>query len=97
MQVEERSEEVINKRTQEFANRLLNLQKEKKNIDLDIKELKEEYKLDGVDVTKAVKALNTIKKKMKQSVLDAQDEQNMEDMLAECEDVVLNLNELIAG
>ena len=97
MEVEERNLDDVKKLTQEFAGRFINLQKEKKALDANVKELKEEYKMNGVDVSKAVKAINNIKKKLKQSALDAEDERIIEGYIVDSDELNLAINDLVLG
>jgi uncharacterized protein (UPF0335 family) len=50
-----------------FAKRLLNLQLQKKRIDVDIKALKEEFKEEGVAVSVVNKVVSTLKANAKKS------------------------------
>lgn len=49
----------------DFSQRYINLQIQKKNIDLDIKALKEEFEEQGLSTKLAVKVINTRKKDKK--------------------------------
>ena len=49
----------------EFSNRYLNLLDQKRTIDLDIKELKQEYDEQGLATKVVVKAINSLKKEKK--------------------------------
>ena len=57
----------------EFSNRYLNLLDQKRTIDLDIKELKQEYDEQGLATKVVVKAINSLKKE-KNETISQQDE-----------------------
>ena len=65
--MEVRTSDDARKNIEEFTQRLLTLQQEKKIIDQDIKALKEEFKEEGVPVSIVVKAINQIKSYKKKS------------------------------
>ena len=52
----------------EFSNRYLNLLDQKRTIDLDIKELKQEYDEQGLATKVVVKAINSLKKEKKETI-----------------------------
>ena len=52
----------------EFSNRYLNLLDKKRTIDLDIKELKQEYDEQGLATKVVVKAINSLKKEKKETI-----------------------------
>ena len=52
----------------EFSNRYLNLLDQKKTIDLDIKELKQEYDEQGLATKVVIKAINSLKKEKKETI-----------------------------
>lgn len=73
---EETIENVLN-----FSKAYLNLLKQKKALDDDIKALKQDWKEEGVAVGKVVKVLNKIKKELKQSDSDKFEEDVLEEKL----------------
>jgi uncharacterized protein (UPF0335 family) len=73
---EEAIENIMN-----YARALLELQQQKKNIDDDIKELKQNFKEEGVAVGKVTKVLNKIKSEMKQSESDKVEEEIIKEHL----------------
>lgn len=97
MDVISRDEEEINKKTNEFAERFVNLLKDKANVDSDIKALKDEFKLEGVAVGKVVKVVNKIKRDMKTNAIEAAEQEKLEDMISENEDVKIGINDLVSG
>ena len=54
--------------TLEFSNRYLNLLDQKRTIDLDIKELKQEYDEQGLATKVVIKAINSLKKEKKETI-----------------------------
>jgi uncharacterized protein (UPF0335 family) len=72
--IEVRSEQEIINLSIEYALRVLELQKQKAELDLDIKAIKIEGKLDGVPIGLVNKSLNKIKKEMKQTETDKAEE-----------------------
>ena len=52
----------------EFSNRYLNLLDQKRTIDLDIKELKQEYDEQGLATKVVVKGINSLKKEKKETI-----------------------------
>lgn len=64
-----------------FAKRLLNLLKEKKSIDEDIKALKEEFKEEGVPVGIVTSVLNRIKAEKKKSDSEKFEEDTIKEWL----------------
>ena len=52
----------------EFSNRYLNLLDQKRTIDLDIKELKQEYDEQGLATKVVVKAINSLKIEKKETI-----------------------------
>ena len=52
----------------EFSNRYLNLLDQKRTIDLDVKELKQEYDEQGLATKVVVKAINSLKKEKKETI-----------------------------
>ena len=52
----------------EFSNRYLNLLDQKRTIDLDIKELKQEYDEQGLATKVVIKAINSLKKEKKETI-----------------------------
>lgn len=95
MEIQERTEDQLQNKTTEFAKRLINLQKEKKAIDSEIKALKTEYKLEGVPTGKVTKVVNSIKSKMKQSPLDKAEEESIEDSLKQDDNLMIDINDLV--
>lgn len=85
--MEIRTQEEAKQNIEEFTRRFLNLQLEKKKIDADIKELKNEFKEEGVAVGAVVKVINKIKRDKKQSESDKFEEESIENWLKESKDI----------
>jgi uncharacterized protein (UPF0335 family) len=94
MDIKERSEEDIKKLTQDFAKKIINLMKQKKDIDKDIKIIKQEAKLDGINAAKVTKYINTLKKELKTNAFDKQEEERIASFL-DTEEIILDVNELV--
>jgi len=62
-----RGTEEAKRNVEEFTKRLIKLQQDKKNIDADIKALKDEYKEEGVPVGIVTKVINVIKANKKKT------------------------------
>ena len=77
-----------------YAQRILNLQLQKKAIDKDIKAVKDEFKEEGVAVGKVTKVLTKLKAKAKMSEADKFEEDLIEDALEKNEDVQNSIAEL---
>jgi uncharacterized protein (UPF0335 family) len=56
--------------TVDFIMRIIELEKEKKNIMQDIKAVKEDAKAEGVDVTKSMKTFRELRRRMKTDPAD---------------------------
>jgi uncharacterized protein (UPF0335 family) len=65
--METRSSDEIKSNIESFAKRLINLLLDKKEIDSQIKDLKQEFKEEGVPVSIVVSALNKIKTQKKKT------------------------------
>ena len=94
MDVLDRTQDVIDQKSLEFAERLLNLLRQKKEIDVSIKELKSDYKMEGVEVSKVNSGINRMKKRAKQTdIARAQDEQ-IDQLLQSSDTVKIGISEL---
>jgi len=65
----------------EFSSRLLNLLKDRKSIDEDIKALKQEFKEEGVPVGVVNKMINKIKAEAKQSTTEIFEQETIKEWL----------------
>lgn len=65
--MEIRPEDEIKEGILRYANELLNIQLRKKELDAEIKDLKESFKEDGVPVSVVTKVINIIKNKKKKT------------------------------
>lgn len=79
-----------------FTKRLIELMKQKKAIDQDIKALKDEYKEEGVPVSIVVSALNKIKAKKKKSDSERFEEETIQEWLESNVEIDNDIGELIA-
>lgn len=94
--MEIRSTEEARRNIEEFARRFLNLQKQKKQIDEDIKALKQEFKEEGVPVNIVVAVINKIKQRKKKSDLEILEEETIKEWLESNKDIDDEIGELIA-
>ena len=79
-----------------FAKRLLNLLKEKKSLDEDIKALKEEFKEEGVPVGIVTSVLNRIKAEKKKSDSEKFEEDTIKEWLESNTEIDNEIGILIA-
>ena len=94
--MEIRSTEEVRRNIEDFACRFLNLQKQKKQIDEDIKALKQEFKEEGVPVNIVVAVINKIKQRKKKSDLEILEEETIKEWLESNKDIDDEIGELIA-
>lgn len=94
--MEIRSTEEARRNIEDFARRFLNLQKQKKQIDEDIKALKQEFKEEGVPVNIVVAVINKIKQRKKKSDLEILEEETIKEWLESNKDIDDEIGELIA-
>jgi uncharacterized protein (UPF0335 family) len=76
-----RSSEEVRDNVEKFSKRYLNLLKDKKNIDEDIKALKDEFKEDGVPVSVVCSAINKVKARKKKSDGEIFEEETIQEWL----------------
>jgi len=89
-----RSDEIM-ENSKAFAKELQGLMLQKKAIDEEIKELKDNYKEDGVAVGVVTKALNKIKAAQKQSEAESMEESIIMEGLEADDDIMSNIATLI--
>ena len=94
--MEIRSTEEARRNIEDFPRRFLNLQKQKKQIDEDIKALKQEFKEEGVPVNIVVAVINKIKQRKKKSDLEILEEETIKEWLESNKDIDDEIGELIA-
>lgn len=94
--MEIRSTEEARRNIENFTRRFLNLQKQKKQIDEDIKALKQEFKEEGVPVNIVVSVINKIKQRKKKSDLEILEEETIKEWLESNKDIDDEIGELIA-
>lgn len=78
----------------DFTKRYANLLKDKRQIDADIKALKEEYKEDGVPVQVVTKMFNKLKADKKKTDSQRFEEETIEEWLSEDKDIDDSIGEL---
>jgi len=79
-----------------FTKRLLDLQKQKKAIDEDVKALKEEFKEEGVPVGIVSSVINKIKREKKKTDSERFEEDAIQEWLVSDADIDNVIGELIA-
>jgi|GEM_PF-4367070 hypothetical protein len=94
--MEIRSSEEARQSIENFARAYLELMLKKKELDLEIKELKDTFKEDGVAVGIVCKALNLIKAEKKQSDSELFEKEKVKDWLQGNQDIDNSIRELIA-
>lgn len=92
--MEIRTSEESRQSIKEFSSRYLELLKRKREIDHDIKELKAEYKEDGVPVAIVTKAINIIKARKKKTDSQIFEEETIETWIEEDKDLSDKISEL---
>jgi hypothetical protein len=93
--IEVRSEEDIVRLGTDYAFRILEIQKQIAEAQADIKVIKTDAKLDGVPVGLVNKALNRIKKELKQTEADKFEEEAWYEAMKENTDIEDKLAEII--
>lgn len=88
------TQEEIKKNIEAFVLRFLELQQQKKNLDDDVKELKQEFKEEGVPVSVVVGVINDIKKAMKKNDSEIHERDTITAWLNQNSDVVQKLEQL---
>lgn len=94
--MEVRSNAESKQKISDFTKRYINLLKDKKRLDADIKALKDEFKDEGVPVQivcKAVNVLKTLKKKTDSQIFE---EEKIQEWLQEDKDIDNDIGELVA-
>lgn len=85
--MEIRSTEEARENIEKFTKAYINLLKEKKKIDADIKQLKNDYKEDGVAVQIVCKVFNKLKSNKKKTASQLFEEECIETWLSENADI----------
>jgi uncharacterized protein (UPF0335 family) len=93
--MEIRSQDEVMENIKSYAIALIEKQLEKKQLDEDIKTIKDNFKEEGVPVSLVTKVMNKIKAKMKQSEADALEEDIIMEKLEADEDIQSNIAALI--
>lgn len=94
--MEIRTTEEARANIENFTKRLIELMKQKKVIDQDIKALKDEFKEEGVPVGIVSSVLNKIKSKKKKSDSERFEEETIQEWLEANPEIDSGIGELIA-
>lgn len=94
--MEIRTTEEARANIEEFTKRFLNLQKQKKALDQDIKALKDEFKEEGVPVGIVASVINKIKAEKKKSDSEIFEEDTIKEWLQTNPEIDSEIGELIA-
>jgi uncharacterized protein (UPF0335 family) len=94
--MEVRTSKEAQKNIEDFTKRFLDLLKQKKSLDDDIKSLKEEFKEEGVPVNVVVRVINKIKANKKKSDTEIFEEDTIKTWLEENPDIDNDIGALIA-
>lgn len=94
--MEIRTTEEARANIENFTKRLIELMKQKKAIDQDIKALKDEFKEEGVPVGIVSSVLNKIKSKKKKSDSERFEEETIQEWLEANPDIDSAIGDLIA-
>lgn len=94
--MEIRSTEEARQNIENFTKRLINLLKDKKELDRDIKALKDEFKEEGVPVGIVVAALNKIKTNKKKTDSEIFEQEKIQEWLESNSDIDDGIGELAA-
>jgi uncharacterized protein (UPF0335 family) len=94
--MEIRTTEEARTNIENFTKRLIELMKQKKAIDQDIKALKDEFKEEGVPVGIVSSVLNKIKSKKKKSDSERFEEETIQEWLEANPEIDSGIGELIA-
>lgn len=95
--MELRSSNEIKSNIESFTDRLLNLLSEKKELDEQIKDLKQEFKEEGVPVGIVVSVLNKIKAEKKKTDSERFEEDTIKEWLLSNHDIDSKIGTLIAN
>lgn len=82
------------KATVDFINRIIELEKQKKEISEDIKAVKDDAKAEGVDTSKAMKAFRELRRKMKTDPADLLIEEGVMSLIEEDITVLSGISDL---
>jgi len=94
--MEVRSSDEVKANIEAFAVRLLNLFQEKKEIDEQVKDLKQEFKEEGVPVGIVVSAINKIKAEKKKTDAEKFEEETIKEWLLGNHEIDNKIGTLIA-
>jgi uncharacterized protein (UPF0335 family) len=94
--MEIRTSEEARKNIEEFSKRYIELLKQKKDLDSDIKMLKEEFKEEGVPVGIVTRVLNRIKAEKKKTESEIFEEDTIKEWLESNADIDDGLGILVA-
>lgn len=94
--MELRSSEEARENIENFTKRLLSLLQQKKDIDTDIKSLKQEFKEEGVPVSVVTSVINQIKKEKKKTDSEKFEEDVIKEWLEANADIDNSIGTLMA-
>lgn len=94
--MEIRTSEEARTNIENFTKRFLDLQKQKKALDEDIKALKEEFKEEGVPVSIVTAVINKIKRDKKKTDSERFEEDTIQEWLVSNSDIDNDIGELVA-
>jgi len=95
--MEVRTSDEIKSNIESFATRLLNLFIEKKELDISIKELKQEFKEEGVPINMVVSAINKIKADKKRTDAERFESETIKEWLLGNHEIDNKIGNLIAN
>lgn len=87
---------VVRNNIEAFAERFLNLEKQKKTINDDIKALKEEFNQEGVPTQVVVKCINAIKKLKKKTDSEIFEEETIQEWLQASQSISDSISDVIS-
>ncbi len=94
--METRSADEVKGNVESFTKRLINLQLDKKEIDAQIKDLKDEFKEEGVPIGMVVSVINRIKAQKKKTDAERFEEEAIKDWLESNHEIDNAIGTLIA-
>jgi uncharacterized protein (UPF0335 family) len=89
-------QEQIKQNVSEFSKRYLNIEEQKIALKEDLKELKEEFNLEGVPTNVVIRVINIMKRKKKKTQSEIFEEESIEQWLSENEDIDNAISSLVA-
>lgn len=90
------SDKTIKNNIEAFAERFLNLEKQKKTLQEDIKALRDEFDQEGVPTQVVVRCINSIKKLKRKTDSEIYEEESIQEWLAGNQSISDSISDLIA-